>query len=105
MAARLLLRYFAAVSAALCSRAEGRRPDQFGFFQQRPSGPLCGAVVGGTGGDGVGASVHHTGVESIGHGEGLQVGLESQREGEFIHQVDWGAGDNGATAEVLKTQD
>ena len=100
-----LLGYFAAVSAGLRGRAEGWRPDQFGFFQQGPSVPLGGAVVGGIGGDRVGASVHHTGVESVGHGEGLEVGLESQREGEFIDQVDGGTGDNGATAEVLKTQD
>lgn len=41
---------FTAVSAALSRRAEGRRPDQFGLFQQRPPSPLGGAVVG-AGGD------------------------------------------------------
>lgn len=56
------------------------------------------------GGDGVGASMHHAGVEAVGHGEGLQVRLQSQREGEFIDQVDWSAGDDGATAQVLKAQ-
>lgn len=100
-----LLGYFTAVPAALCRRAERRRPDQFGLLQQRPSGPLGGAVVsGGVGGDGVGASVHHAGVEAVGHGEGLEVGLESQRERKFIHQVNRSAGDDGATAEILKTQ-
>lgn len=62
-------------------------------------------MVCGIGSDRVGASVHHAGIEAVGHGEGLQVGLESQWKGEFINQVDWGAGDDGATAEVLKTQD
>lgn len=61
-------------------------------------------VGGGVGSDGVGASVHHAGVEAVGHGEGLEVRLESQREGELIHQVDRSAGDDGATAEILKTQ-
>lgn len=99
-----LLGYLTAVPAALCRRAQ-RRPDQLGFFQQRPSGPLGGGVVsGGVGGDRVGASVHHASVEAVGHGEGLQVGLQSQREGELINQVDRSARDDGATAEVLKTQ-
>lgn len=56
------------------------------------------------GGDRVGASVHHAGVEAVGHGEGLEVGLESQREREFVNQVNRSAGDDGATAEILETQ-
>lgn len=96
-----LLGDLTAVSAALCRRAERLRPDQLGFFQQRPSSPLGGALVGG---DRVRTSVHHAGVEAVGHGERLQVRLESQREGELINQVDGGAGDDGATAEILKTQ-
>lgn len=59
---------------------------------------------GGVGDDGVRASMHHAGVEAIGHGEGLEVGLESQREGEFVDQMNRSAGHDGATAEVLKTQ-
>lgn len=98
-----LLGYFTAVSAALCRRAERRRSEQFGFFQQRPSSPLSGAVVR-VGDDGVRASVHHAGVEAIGHGERLEVGLESQREGELVDEVNRSAGHDGATAEVLETQ-
>lgn len=101
----LPLGYFAAVSAALRCRAERRWSDQFWLFKKRPSTPLGSAVVsGGGGGDGVGASVHHASVETVGHGKGLEVGLEGEGQGQLVHKVDRRAGDNGAAAEVLKTQ-
>lgn len=64
-----LLGYFTAVPAALCRLAERRRCEQFGFFQQSSSSPLGGAVVCCVGNNGVRASMHHTGVEAVGHGE------------------------------------
>ena len=57
------------------------------------------------GGDGVGASMHHDGVHAVGHGEGAQVGLDGHREGQLVDEVDRGAGDYGATAEVLEAED
>lgn len=98
-----LLGYLTAVSAALCRRAERLRSEQFGFLQQGPSGPLGGTVMR-AGGDRVGASVHHAGVEAAGHGEGLEVGLESQRQREFVDQVDRSAGHDAAAAKILETQ-
>lgn len=58
----------------------------------------------GCGCDGVGAPVHHPCVEAVGHGERLEVGLKGQRQRQFVHQVNRSAGDDGATAQVLKAQ-
>lgn len=101
-----MLGYLAAVAgAALCGRrAELRRAGTFFIFQQLPSGPLGGDVGGVGGGDGVGASVHHAGIEAIGHGERLEVGLEGQGERKLVNQVDRGARHDGTTAQVLETQ-
>lgn len=43
-----------------------RRTDDLGFFQAVP-------LVQVVGGDRVRATVHHSGVQSVGHGEGLQM--------------------------------
>lgn len=97
----------AVASAALFGhRAERRRTEEFFLFQQLASGPLGGNVggVGSSGGDGVGPSVHHAGIEAVGHGERLEVGLESQGERKLVNKVDRGAGHDGTTAQVLKTQ-
>lgn len=59
--------YLACGSRTALWRAQGR-VDEFGFLCYVP---LCAAA----GYDGVGASVHHAGVEAVGHGEGFQVAL------------------------------
>lgn len=116
--------YLTAVPATALGRgAQGRRADEFRLFEQRASHPLGGtvwattattsasyssapsggaaaAIVGGVGGGGyrVGSAVHHAGIEAIGHGEGLEVGLEGGRQRELVHQVDGCARHNGAAA-------
>lgn len=43
------------------------------------------------GGHGVGASMHHDSIHSVGHGEGLEVGLDGHRERQLVYEVDGGA--------------
>ena len=114
--------YLTAVpGAVLCGGAQRGRAYELGLFEQRGPCPLGGAVraataaaaaaagrgvVGGVGGggDGVGAAVHHAGVEAIGHGEGLEVGLQGRGQGQLLHQVDGRAGHDGAAAQLLEAQ-
>lgn len=43
------------------------------------------------GGHGVGASMHHDSIHSVGHGEGLEVGLDGHGERQLVDEVDGGA--------------
>lgn len=48
--------------------------------------------------------MHHDGVHPVGHGEGLQVALDGNGEGQFVDQVHRRARDDGATAQVLQAE-
>ena len=43
------------------------------------------------GGHGVGASMHHDSIHSVGHGEGFEVGLDGHGERQLVNEVDGGA--------------
>lgn len=49
--------------------------------------------------------MHHDGVHPVGHGEGLQVGLDGDGQRQFIDEVHRSTGHDGPTAQVLQTED
>lgn len=49
--------------------------------------------------------MHHDGVHAIGHGEGLEVGLDGNGQWELVNEMDWSAGHDGSAAEVLEAED
>lgn len=49
--------------------------------------------------------MHHDGVHAVGHGEGLEVGLDGDRQRELVDEVDRRARHNGSAAEILETKD
>jgi len=49
--------------------------------------------------------MHHDGVHPVGHGEGLEVGLDGHGEGQLVDEVDRCTGDNRAAAQVLEAED
>lgn len=73
----------AVVAGAVLRRALWR-PDGFGAFQAVPFAATAA-------GHRVGASVHHDSVHPVGHGEGLQVALDGNRERQLVDQVHWRA--------------
>lgn len=48
--------------------------------------------------------MHHDGIHAIGHGEGLEVALDGDRQRELVDEVHGGAGHDGPTAEVLQAE-
>lgn len=51
------------------------------------------------------ASVHHDSIHAVGHGEGLEVGLDGNRQRELVNEVDRCARHDSSTAKVLKAED
>lgn len=49
--------------------------------------------------------MHHDGVHAVGHGEGLEMGLDCDGQRELIDEVDRRARHNGSAAEVLQAED
>lgn len=98
--ARILLAsalgHFTALSGAASGRALGRA----GGLDFAEAAPL----VAGASGEGVGAAVHHPGVQAIGHGERLEVASQGHGEWELVHQVHRRAGHHGSAAQVLQAQ-
>lgn len=45
--------------------------------------------------------MHHHRVHPVGHGEGFQVALDGDGQGELVDEVHWGAGHDGSAAQVL----
>lgn len=90
---------FAAVPGAALGGALGR-PGRLAFAQAAP----LGRAGGDGGGDGVGAAVHHPGVQAVGHGEGLEAASQGQGQRELVHQVHGGAGHHRPAAQVLQAQ-
>lgn len=87
------------VAAGAILRRALRRTDRLGALQAVAFG-AAGWV-----GQRVGASVHHDGIHSVGHGEGLEVGLDCDGQRELIDEVDRRAGHDGSAAEVLQAED
>lgn len=48
--------------------------------------------------------MHHPGVETIGHGEGLEVAAQGHWERKLVYQVHGCAGHHGSAAQVLQAQ-
>lgn len=48
--------------------------------------------------------MHHDGVHAVGHGEGLEVGLDGDGQRQLVDEVDRRARHNGSTAEVLQAE-
>lgn len=87
----------AVVASAVLRRAL-RRPDGLGSLQAVSLG-AAGRV-----GQRVGASVHHDGVHAVGHGEGLQVGLDGDGQRQLVDEVDRRARHDGSAAQVLQAE-
>lgn len=49
--------------------------------------------------------MHHDCIHAIGHRERFEVGLDSHRERQFVDEVHRRAGDDGAAAQILETED
>lgn len=49
--------------------------------------------------------MHHDCIHAVGHGERLEVGLDGNRERQFVNEVHWCAGDNRTAAQILKAKD
>lgn len=62
------------------------------------------SLVGGAGGERVGAAVHHPGIQATGHGEGFEVAPQGHGQREPVDQVHGRAGHHGSAAEVLEGQ-
>lgn len=91
-----LLGDFAAAPGTALGWALGQ-PRGLAFAQAAP-------LVQRASGDGVGAAVHHPGVQAVGHGEGLEVAPQGQGQRELVHQVHGGAGHHRPAAQVLQAQ-
>lgn len=50
------------------------------------------------------ASVHHDRIHAVGHGEGLEVGLDGDGQRQLVNEVDRRAGHDGSAAEVLQAE-
>lgn len=48
--------------------------------------------------------MHHDSVHAVGHGKGLEVALDGDRQWELVNEVHRGTGYNGAAAEVLQAE-
>lgn len=68
--------------------------------------PLQAVAFGAAGwvGQRVWASVHHDGVHAVGHGEGLEVGLDGDGQRQLVDEVDRRARHDGSAAEVLQAE-
>lgn len=91
------LRDFTVVAGAVLRRAL-RWTDGLGAFQAVAFG-AAGRV-----GQRVRASVHHDGVHAVGHGEGLEVGLDGDGQRQLVDEVDRRARHDGSAAEVLQAE-
>lgn len=49
--------------------------------------------------------MHHDCIHSVSHGERLEVGLNSHREGQFVNEVHRCAGDNRTATQILEAED
>lgn len=87
---------FTAVPGAAPGRALGRA----GGLRFAEAAPL----VGGAGGERVGAAVHHPGVQAAGHGERFEVASQGHGQRELVHQVHGRAGHHRPAAQVLQAQ-
>lgn len=88
---------FAVVAGAVLRRAL-RWTDGLGALQAVAFG-AAGRV-----GERVRASVHHDSVHAVGHGEGLEVGLDGDGQRQLVDEVDRRAGHDGSAAEVLQAE-
>lgn len=48
--------------------------------------------------------MHHDGVHAVGHGEGLEVGLDGDGQRQLVDEVDRRARHNGSAAQVLQAE-
>ena len=48
--------------------------------------------------------MHHDCIHAVGHGERLEVGLDGNRERQFVNEVHRCAGDNRTAAQILKAE-
>ena len=48
--------------------------------------------------------MHHDGVHAVGHGKGLEVGLDGHRQRQLVDEVDRSAGHDGTAAQVLQAE-
>lgn len=87
---------FTAVSGAALGRALGW-PSGLALAEAAP-------LVHRAGADGVGAAVHHPGVQAVGHGEGLEAASQGHGQRELVHQVHRRAGHHRPAAQVLQAQ-
>lgn len=85
-----------AVPGAALGRAL-RRPGSLHLAEAAP-------LVRGAGGEGVGAAVHHPGVEAAGHGEGFEMAPQGHGQRELVYQVHRCAGHHRSAAQVLQAQ-
>lgn len=92
----ILLRDLAVVARAVLWGALGR-PDGFGSLQAVPFAAAAAPAAG----QGIGAAVHHHRVHPVGHGEGFQVALDGDGQGQLVDEVHRGAGHDGSAAQVL----
>lgn len=86
--------------AAASGTTPGRAGGRAAALPSADAAPL----VGGASGQGEGAAVHHPGVETIGHGEGLEMAAQGHWERKLVHQVHGCAGHHGSAAQVLQAQ-
>lgn len=49
--------------------------------------------------------MHHDCIHAVGHGERLEVGLDGDRERQFVNEVHRCAGDNRTAAQILEAED
>lgn len=49
--------------------------------------------------------MHHDSVHAVGHGEGLEVGLDGDGEWELVDEMDRRARHDGPAAQVLQAED
>lgn len=85
------------VPGAVLRRTLGR-PNGLGTFETVPFAASSSV------GQRVGPAVHHDRVHAVCHGEGLQVALDGHGKWQLINEVHWGAGHDGAAAQVLQTE-
>lgn len=48
--------------------------------------------------------MHHDSVHAVGHGKGLEVAFDGDRQWELVDEMHRGTGDNGTAAEVLQAE-